>query len=167
MNLRYFLTLLLVWLLISKESRAQSVLLPEEFSAAQLLFNSAPVKEGVSDEYFLYPAEKNGKYGFVHYKTGDTLIPFRYDSAGYFEGGLAPVRLGKKWGFINPFGKTMTHFVYDSTGDVIGGICIVKQNGKLGTVSVTGGTGIPCQFDDMIPDEGGLYWVKKGDNYGL
>ena len=78
-------------------------------------------QESVSttDQISLFPAAKDGKYGFID-RHGKFVIPPTFTSAGYFSEGLAPVKvegkdhsLGKgqltrretgKWGYIDRTG---------------------------------------------------------------
>lgn len=45
-------------------------------------------------------ANAKKKYGYID-KSGKVVIPFDYNDANEFESGLAPVKKGKKFGFIN------------------------------------------------------------------
>ena len=46
---------------------------------------------------------ENGKYGFINTK-GEEVIPFIYDYAMNFNDGLALVRRGEEWGYIDKYG---------------------------------------------------------------
>ena len=46
----------------------------------------------------------NVKYGFVN-KNGEVVIPCKYDEARSFSEGIAAVRLGDKWGFVDKKGN--------------------------------------------------------------
>ena len=37
--------------------------------------------------------------------SGKVVIPPQFDDVGYFSEGLAPVRIGEKWGYIDKTGK--------------------------------------------------------------
>ena len=41
------------------------------------------------------------------------MIPAKYDDVLPFEGGIAAVKLGKKWGFVNKKGKQVLPIKYD------------------------------------------------------
>ena len=45
--------------------------------------------------------KQDGKYGFVSIKDGKVKIEPKYDEAKAFSQGLAPVKTGDKWGFID------------------------------------------------------------------
>ena len=55
----------------------------------------------------LFPVwDERGKYGFID-GSGRVRIGPQFDGALPFTEGLAAVRLGDKWGFIDPSGKVV------------------------------------------------------------
>lgn len=54
----------------------------------------------------------SGKTGFMDIH-GEMVIAPSYEEAGWFSEGLAPVKKGGKWGFINKTGKVVWDFRYD------------------------------------------------------
>jgi len=50
--------------------------------------------------------------GFID-TTGKPITPFKYSSVEYFKNGLAKVRIGKCYGFINYEGKEIIPIIYD------------------------------------------------------
>ncbi|MCS7150786.1 MAG: WG repeat-containing protein [Endomicrobia bacterium] len=50
------------------------------------------------------PYCKENKWGFCD-KNGNIVIDCKYDYADYFSEGLARVKLGDKWGYIDKSGK--------------------------------------------------------------
>lgn len=52
----------------------------------------------------LYRFESNGSFGFIT-GNGKIAIPNIYSDAREFSEGLAAVKLGSKWGYINTRGK--------------------------------------------------------------
>lgn len=59
-----------------------------------------PMESGAPVEF-----KSQNLYGFVSSKTGKTLISPKYEDAGAFCRGLAPVKLDGKWGFIDEKGN--------------------------------------------------------------
>ncbi|BCS81772.1 WG repeat-containing protein [Anaerocellum diazotrophicum] len=57
----------------------------------------------------------NGLFGFVDVKNGKTLIEPRYNYAGVFSEGSAPVVDGISWFFIDKSGKVVIKLPYDRT----------------------------------------------------
>ena len=51
----------------------------------------------------LWPAKKDGKYGYLNIKTGDVVIPFEYDDVSWFQDGTARVtKNGEPLLLVNP-----------------------------------------------------------------
>ena len=67
---------------------------------------------------------KKERYGFID-KNGNIIIDFKYEQAGTFSDGLAPVRLNDKWGYINTKGEVVIDFKYDTVSLFYEGICRV------------------------------------------
>jgi hypothetical protein len=61
----------------------------------------SPSPSGQTDPLIVVP--QKGKYGFID-NTGRVVIPFRYSAADKFSEGLANVRVGEKWGYIDETG---------------------------------------------------------------
>ncbi|MGB3005809.1 MAG: WG repeat-containing protein, partial [Chitinophagaceae bacterium] len=99
-----------------------------EMNIDEFKINKSPVKTSYDlYVYYLLPLKVNGKFGFLNAQTGDTAISFLYDSANYFQEGLADVQLNGKWGFINMYGKQIVPCRYDSVAGFSDGICLVKK----------------------------------------
>ncbi len=45
--------------------------------------------------------------------TNNLIIPLRYDAVSYFDEGLACVKTGEKWGYIDQAGKEIVPLIYD------------------------------------------------------
>ena len=56
-------------------------------------------------------AKKYGKIGFVDLK-GNWVIEPKFDKARGFEYQLAPVCVGKKWGYVNAKGEMVIDFIF-------------------------------------------------------
>ena len=81
------------------------------------------------------------------YKTGEVVIPFKYDNALNFSEGLAAVELNGKWGFINKSGKEMIPLKYDSIRSFSEGFAAVKLSDKWGYINKSGKEVIPLKYD--------------------
>jgi hypothetical protein len=101
--------------------------------------------------------------------TGETIIPPKYDYVGrVFFDGLAWIRLGDKWGFINEQGKVVVPPVYDEVRVFDFGFAQVKLNGKWGVVDQQGKVVIPPKYDyasNLFPN--GLALVGLGGKLGF
>ena len=58
------------------------------------------------------PAKRNGKWGFVNIR-GQTVIPFKYQSANVFSEGLACVVFAGKLGYVDRSGKVVIEAEFD------------------------------------------------------
>jgi len=113
----------------------------------------------------MYELEKDGKHGFCN-EEGN-VIPVKYESASWFDGGMARVRLNDKYGFINKKGEAVIDIIYDEANSTQAfGLIGVKKGEKAGFVDKTGKTVIPLRYDkvDMFYDERAA--VLKGDKWG-
>lgn len=97
----------------------------------------------------LAAVELNGKYGFVD-KSGNVVIPLKYDLAWWFSEGLASVRLNGKWGFVNKTGVEVVPLIYDWAKQFSEGLAIVALNNKYGFVNNNGYVAIPLIYDGPV-----------------
>ena len=94
--------------------------------------------------------QPNGKYGYCDdYGHGKLVIPAKYDDAYDFHEGLAEVRLGYKWGFIDKPGKMVIPNIYDDVGPFSEGLAPVYLDNKWGFIDKTGKMVIPNIYDDV------------------
>ncbi|MBS9779273.1 MAG: WG repeat-containing protein [Moraxellaceae bacterium] len=66
-------------------------------------------------EMQLFPAQSDGKWGFVDDKNV-TMITYSFNEVTPFSEGLAGVRIDDKWGFIDKAGDLIVDFNYPQTG---------------------------------------------------
>ena len=70
------------------------------------------------------------KWGFVDKATGEVVIPYIYKEVSPFSEGLAAVKSGNKWGFIDKTGKVVIQFNYDGAGGFSEGLAPVCIRSK-------------------------------------
>ena len=119
--------------------------------------------------------KKNGKYGFINYRTGKIILPVEYEELGDFYEGLAYVcepssvdgAGGGRYGYIDKTGTFIVKPEYDYAYNFSNGLAIVKKNGKYGLIDKTGKVVVPVKFTDIdhISDE--LAKVRYSYYYGL
>lgn len=91
-------------------------------------------------ENLTFARRGDGKYGFIDMKDKFVISP-EYNDAGNFSCGLAPVKSGESWGYINEKGETVidakysfaTQFYSDGyacVADADGGYMIIDTDGK-------------------------------------
>lgn len=115
-------------------------------------------------------------YGYYNLRVADgtfvLAIPYQYQSAGYFvETGdreaLARVKVGGKYGFINPQGGHVIKCIYDDASNFdTRGFAMVKLNGKWGVIDDNNISAVPCVYDSMTEMHDGWYEVSKDDEWG-
>ncbi|MGP8217201.1 MAG: WG repeat-containing protein [Bacteroidia bacterium] len=138
--------------------------------SAALLFS---IISFAQDEHKLKPIQKDYKYGYGYDDNGGIFtIPPKYDDAQYFEEGLASVKLGDKWGFINEQGVTVIPFKYDYAGLFVNGYASVGMNGtngkyKYGIINKAGVLVIPCKYDGLGDVQEGLISAAVGNKMGF
>lgn len=73
-------------------------------------------KRSISDNGIkLFPKKENGKWGFVDVNK-TTMITYSFDEVTPFSSGLAGVRMGDDWGFINKAGDLIIDFRFYKEG---------------------------------------------------
>ena len=101
------------------------------------------------------------------YKTGDVVMPFKYDEAYNFSEGLAPVKLNGKYGFIDKSGKEVVPIQYDNVCDFTEGLAGVKLKGKWGFIDKSGKEVVPPKYVDVDYFHEGLAKVGLKGKWGF
>jgi hypothetical protein len=111
----------------------------------------------------LFPFFEKRRWGYMDGR-GKTIIRPRYESASDFNEGLAEVRVGKKWSFINGQGKIV--FSLPKTWDPIGyfseGLALFCVKQKYGFFNRRGQVVVPPKYDDVQPFSNGRAAVNVG-----
>jgi hypothetical protein len=119
----------------------------------------------------LIPVHRDVKYGYAYSEDGPLILPARYDDALYFEDGLAPVKTGEKWGFINEQGVLVIPFKFDYANIFTDGYAMVGAGSsgqyKYGLINKTGVVVIPMKYDGIGDVEEGLISVIVGNKLGF
>lgn len=124
------------------------------------------------DDAKLKPIRVDYKYGYGYDANGGILtIPAKYDDALYFEEGLAPVKVGDKWGFINEQGVTVIPFKYDYANIFENGYATVGKTGGTdylyGLINKAGVLVIPMKYNGIGDVSEGLISVIVGNKLGF
>lgn len=96
---------------------------------------SAPSRQTASSRFTtLSPRQQDGKWGFVD-DNNVTMITYSFDEVSAFSEGLAGVRIGTDWGFVNLGGELVIPFRFSNsgvsaTGDYKGKSAFVFTDGK-------------------------------------
>ena len=122
-------------------------------------------KETVVDDVVLVPyRDGNGKWGFID-KSGNEVVPCKYDDASSFSEGLAFVELDGKYGFIDKSGNEVVPCTYDQAYSFSEGLAHVKLDGKWGFIDKSGNEVVPCKYDHANRFSEGLAFVELDGRY--
>jgi hypothetical protein len=122
----------------------------------------------------------DAKCGYID-KQGKAVVALQFDDCRDFSDGLAAVKVGEKWGFIDASGKfgieprfEMERRVINKSrtelrptfGDFHEGLAAVAVSGKWGYMNETGATAIEPRFEAAGPFSEDLAAVRLGDKFG-
>ena len=145
--------------------------------------NQSENSKAVSEETTLIPIldSKTGKYGFVD-KSGNEVIPCKYDGVSPFYEGFAEVRIGDreiaddlgngyaflrkefgKCGFVDKTGKEVIPCKYDGVWSFPEGLVYVEMNGKMGVIDESDNEIIPIKYDCVWHFSDGLAHARLND----
>ncbi|MBK8953641.1 MAG: WG repeat-containing protein [Chitinophagaceae bacterium] len=85
------------------------------------------------------------------------VIPMKYEDANVFSDGLASVKLGGKWGFVDSKGKEVIALQYEDAKHFEEGYAAAKQNGKWGVINKENKLIVGFIYDEII-------WIKNDAN---
>ncbi|NEQ21321.1 MAG: WG repeat-containing protein [Microcoleus sp. SIO2G3] len=107
--------------------------------------------------------------------TGKLVIPAQFDEAHSFSQGLAAVKLGSKWGFIDKTGKLVIPLQFESVGyayendskTFFEGLAAVSVAEKWGYIDKTGKFVIQPQFESARSFSEGLanVWINRKSGF--
>jgi hypothetical protein len=96
--------------------------------------------------------------------TFTELIPPKYDEIQDFKDGLAKVRLGDKYGFIDENGIEITSIKYDEIQNFYEGLASVRVGDKWGFIDESCKEAIPLKYDGVGSFSDGLCFVRINNN---
>jgi len=135
-------------------------------TAAFLLvfMTSVPIK---AQEAVAPPGNCPYAYGFVNIKDSSKSIVPVYCSASGFSEGLAAVKKGGKWGYINVNNKAVIDFQFDYARSFKQGRAIVQKGDFYGVIDKKGKFVIPPHYYDLIAYEleGRQYYISRDSSF--
>lgn len=114
----------------------------------------------------LFPAKKNGKYGFLT-PSGTWAIPPNFLDVGTFSEKIAPYKNSSLWGLVSSEGKILTEAKWEEIKDVLKGITIAKSNESYYLIRSTGELASEIAYDKISRLKEGFYLVEKNQKMGL
>lgn len=118
-------------------------------------YEVSPFQEGLASVAILKQDPYRGEvsyWGFID-KNGKTIIPFKYNAAGNFGNGIAPVAVmndsdsGFVWEYIDKTGKTAFKANYDYAGSFSDGLAVASKNEKYGVIDTKNKVVVPFKYD--------------------
>lgn len=103
-------------------------------------------------------------------KTGKVIFPVPAEQSmevSNFSESLAPVKLGKRWGYIDSSGKFAINPQFDAVGVFSDGFAVIVLNGKVGYVDKSGKIAITPQYEDASKFSDGLAPIKSSGKWGF
>ena len=134
-------------------------------------FRSGPRPTTDADRWHaMYVSEQRSHIGWVFVDTSGTVaLATRYPSvAGNFVGGLVPVGVETRKGYISSYGfmkasGEIAFSGYESAAAFSEGLAAVSKKGRHGYVDSAGKIAIPLEYESAGQFSGGLAEVRKGD----
>ncbi|MBM3426472.1 MAG: WG repeat-containing protein, partial [Bacteroidetes bacterium] len=114
----------------------------------------------------LFPALKNGKYGFVN-GDGKWIIPPTFEEVKQFSEKVSNYRSGTSWGTINTEGKILGNPKWDKIDNFSGGLAIAELGGKNFLIYPSGELAYPEALDRISKLKEGFYLVESNSKSGL
>lgn len=107
-------------------------------------------------------------YGFINPKTGQLVVPLRYEATLPSKRPVLWVRQNNKWGIINRQQNTVISPRYnDASSFDEHGISIIKKDSLYGLVNVQGRELTPIQYELIMPFQEDRAVVKRGGRLGF
>jgi hypothetical protein len=115
----------------------------------------------------LYGALIDGKYGFVD-EMGKLRIANRYEQVGRFSEGVAPMKIGNQWGYIDQNDKiTIQPHYTTAAGEFVRGVAIVKMDGKANLIDKSGKELLANFYERISYTEDNYYLTENNSLFGL
>lgn len=103
--------------------------------------------------------------GYIDSK-GQQITTVAFTDGAQFAGGLAAVKVGKRWGFLDKTGNLAIEPQFDEAGSFKEGLAPVRSATKWGFIDATAKLVLPAQYDDAAAFTSGLAPVKTGKKWG-
>ncbi len=113
-------------------------------------------------------SNSENKFGYIN-SNGEWVIEPKFSTAKNFdpESGMARVKIGGEWAYVNKTGGIMHITDTKSWGDFSNGLAEGTRNGKSGYFNNKGQWVIEPQFEGTEKFENGYAAVKMGDKWGV
>ena len=126
--------------------------------------NAQDFSEGLA--LVVVPGERG--FGYID-ATGNMAIPQddSHEAGGQFHEGLATIKQGGKWGYIDKSGKMVIAPQFNEALRFSEGLASVKSGDKWGYIDKSGNMVIAPQYEMAYQHQEGLAAVKQGGRWGF
>ena len=115
-------------------------------------------------------AEPGAKYIMANVRERVKVNPApsgRIEGAHAFSEGLAAVKTGGRWGYVDTAGKLSIPAVYDEAGDFVDGSAVVRHERLYGLIDGQGEYVLPTRFEAVTDFRGRVGFVRFESQYHL
>jgi hypothetical protein len=114
----------------------------------------------------LYPAFKNGKFGFVN-SNGRFVIQPKFEVVKNFSNEIAAVKTNGRWGYINKNDQIVINPTFDDAGDFNEELAIIKINNKSNLINKRGDFLLTEGYDRISLTDEGYFLTEENNLHGL
>ncbi len=108
------------------------------------------------------------RFGFLNPKTGELVVPLRYEAMLPSQRSVLWVRQHGRWGTINYHQQAIISPRYDEAMPFDAfGLTVVKTGGLYGLVNEQGRELSPCRYERILPFQDGRAVVKRAERFGF
>lgn len=123
-----------------------------------------------SENFAAVAIENPERWSFLR-DDGAIMFENRFQAAGDFSQGVAPVKVAGKWGYINRSGAIVVQPTFDAAYTFRNGYAVVRSGQTRGFLQITSSGAItlvvPPQFEDVYAVSEGLAGAKSGGKWGF
>lgn len=131
-------------------------------SRGSIVITYQPLKDQL-----LIPSKMNNKWGYKDFLSKDFVIANVYDWAYSFQGSLARVKVGSKWGIINKENDFVVKPKYNEIESLEDGTMKIRKDGKWGLLDSIASEVVPCIYDKIYSPRRGFRKVFNDNLCGL
>lgn len=123
---------------------------------------------GYFNDGIAWAKTSDDKVGYINTK-GEWVIKPQFTTGKDFDAstGMARVRVGENWGYVNKTGDVTYVKDTDLWGDFSNGLAEGRKGGKVGFFNAKGEWVIAPQFDGVRGFKNGFAAAKKGEKWGM
>lgn len=139
------------------------------------VYSQAPGKfdiKEIKNKNSVFTQQRLNPYNYINLSTNKETDPDPqfslnlFDRIEAFSQGIAAVRIGEKWGYIDKQGKLIGRIEYDSAAPFSEGSAVVKLKDKYGFIDMNGNRITDIKFDDAVSFAENMAAVKMGNGWG-